>query len=82
MSKQPPLAPTAGAVGPCPTIIQKFTQHHRTTRPPPSAFGKILCIPLYTGVGRFRILGGQGLEYWAPRGGAKGGPNPSRHMTS
>ena len=31
--------------------------------------------PLYIdhiGVGRFRILGGQGLEYW---GGAKGGPN-------
>ena len=25
------------------------------------------------GVGRFRILGGQGLEYW--RGGGKGGPN-------
>ena len=25
-----------------------------------------------TGVGRFRILGGQGLEYW---GGGKGGPN-------
>ena len=25
------------------------------------------------GVGRFRILGGQGLEYWG--GGGKGGPN-------
>ena len=44
MSKQPPTAPTARAVGPCPTLIQtsrtprhcKFTQHHRTTRPPPS----------------------------------------------
>ena len=43
MSKQPPPAPTASAVGPCPTLIQisrtprhwKFTQHHRTTRPPP-----------------------------------------------
>ena len=42
MSKQPPPAPTASAVGPCPTIIQisrtprhrKFTQHHCTTRPP------------------------------------------------
>ena len=42
MSKQPPPAPTASAVGPCPTIIQisrtpwhwKFTQHNRTTRPP------------------------------------------------
>ena len=42
MSKHPRSpAPTASAVGPCPTIIQisrtprhwKFTQHHRTTRP-------------------------------------------------
>ena len=41
MSEQPPHAPTASAIGPCPTIIQigrtprhwKFTQHHRT-RPP------------------------------------------------
>ena len=31
-------------------------------------------------VGRFRILGGQGLEYWG--GGGKGGQIPSRHMTS
>ena len=38
----PPPAPTASAIGPCPTIIQssrtprhwKFTQHLRTTRPP------------------------------------------------
>ena len=43
MSKQPPPAPTASATGPCSTIIQisrtpqhwKFTQHLRTTRPPP-----------------------------------------------
>ena len=43
MSKQPPPAPTASAVSPCPTMIQiswtprhwKFTQHHRTTPPPP-----------------------------------------------
>ena len=43
MSKQPPPAPTASAVGPCPTLFQtsrtprhrKFTQNHRTTRPPP-----------------------------------------------
>ena len=43
MTKQPPPAPTASAVGPCPTIIQisrmprhrKFTQHHRTTRTTP-----------------------------------------------
>ena len=42
MSKQPPPAPTAGAVGPCPTLIQtsrtprhwKFAQDHRTTQPP------------------------------------------------
>ena len=41
MSKQPPPAPTASAVGPCPTLFQtsrtplhwKFTQNHRTTRP-------------------------------------------------
>ena len=41
MSKLPPPAPTASAIGPCPTIIQivgrpgtgSFTQHHRTTRP-------------------------------------------------
>ena len=46
MSKQPPSAHTASTVGPCPTIIQisrtpghwKFTQHHRTTRPPPVQF--------------------------------------------
>ena len=39
-----PPAPTARAVGPCPTLIQtsrtprhwKFTQDHRTTRPPPT----------------------------------------------
>ena len=39
----PQSAPTASAIGPCPTIIQisrtprhwKFTQHLRTTRPPP-----------------------------------------------
>ena len=43
MSTQPPPAPTASAVGPCHTKIQvsrtprhwKFTQHHRSTRPPP-----------------------------------------------
>ena len=43
MSKQPQPAPTASVVGPCPTLFQisrtprhwKFTQHHRTTRPPP-----------------------------------------------
>ena len=43
MSKQPPPAPIASAIGPCPTIIQisrtprhwKFTQRLHTTRPPP-----------------------------------------------
>ena len=43
MSKQPPPAPTVSTIGPCPTVIQvrrtpwhwKFTQHLRTTRPPP-----------------------------------------------
>ena len=47
MSKQPTSAPTASVVGPCPTIIQinrmprhwKFTQHHRSTRPPPPWIG-------------------------------------------
>ena len=41
MSKQP--TPTAGALGPCHTLIQisrtpqhwKFSQHHRITGPPP-----------------------------------------------
>ena len=52
MSKQPPPAPTASAVGPCPTLIQnsrtprhwKFTQHHRTTRPPPGPDGIVTVI--------------------------------------
>ena len=43
-----PPEPTASAVGPCPTLIQinraprhwKFTQHHRTTRPPPRDKGE------------------------------------------
>ena len=43
MSKQPPPAPIASAIGPCPTLIQtsrtprhwKVTQDHRTTRPLP-----------------------------------------------
>ena len=49
MSKQPPPAPTARAVGPCPTLIQtsrtprhwKFTQDHRTTRPPSVTFKNV-----------------------------------------
>ena len=58
---------------------------------------KLLCTKLYDlvctkgvptfhfciGVGRFRILGGQCLEYWDIGGGGdKGGQIPSRHMTS
>ena len=47
MAKQPPPAPTASAVGPCPTLIQiirtprhwKFSQHHRTTDHPESIHG-------------------------------------------
>ena len=43
MSKQPPSAPTESTIGPYPTVSQvsrtpwhwKFTQHLRTTRPPP-----------------------------------------------
>ena len=42
MSKQPPVAPTANAIGPCPTIIQivgrpgtgSLPHGHRTSRPP------------------------------------------------
>ena len=49
MSKQPTPAHTASAVGPCPTLIQisrtprhwKFTQHHRTTRPPLPSTGSL-----------------------------------------
>ena len=47
MSKQPPPAPTASTIGPCPTVIQisrtpwhwKFTKHLRATRPPPVSEG-------------------------------------------
>ena len=53
MSKQPPPAPIASAIGPCPTIIQvsrtprhwKFTQHLRTTRPP--LRGWMTCLRFY-----------------------------------
>ena len=49
MSKHPPPAPTASAIRPCPTIIQisrtprhwKFTQHLRTTRPPPRSVSSL-----------------------------------------
>ena len=50
MSKQPPPAPTASTIGPCPTVFQvsrtprhwKFTQHLRTTRPPPIGLKTLL----------------------------------------
>ena len=61
MSKQPPPAPTAGAVGPCPAIIQKFIQHHRTTDHPQVHLEKsyvYLCTYI-VGVRRFRIFGGK-----------------------
>ena len=52
---QPPPAPTVNAVGPCATLIQisrtprhwKFTQHHRTTRPPPLLVVKVFLIFSY-----------------------------------
>ena len=61
MSKQPPPAPTASTIGPCPTVFQvsktprhwKFTQHLRTTRPPPY-FGIMLKAGLFTWI-RLRI---------------------------
>ena len=63
MSKQPPPAPTASAVGPCPTLIQisrtprhwKFTQHHRTTRPPPVRSGSTVFAEAST-VSVFKII--------------------------
>ena len=43
LSKQPPSAPAASTLGPCPTNCRtlrhlKFTQDHRTTLPPPHVF--------------------------------------------
>ena len=60
MSKQPPPAPTASAVGPCPTKIKicrtprhwKFTQHHRTTRPPLIAYSSMQTVRDKLGWGR------------------------------
>ena len=39
-------------------------------------------ISFHIGVGRFRIMGGHGLEYWGGGWGAREGQIPSRHMTS
>ena len=76
MSKQPPPAPTARAIGPCSTIIQisrtprhwKFTQHHRTTRlpppPPPRGwFGGAMVLGKLPLLGRptIWVIVGQGL---------------------
>ena len=56
-----PPAPTASAAGPYPILIQisrtpqhrKFTQHHRTTRPPPcKAKQNLLAICIYCYKGR------------------------------
>ena len=90
MSKQPPPAPTASAIGPCPTIIQIVGRPGtgslpRTIAPPGHPQNNLMQQILYfisIGVGRFRILGegggGKRLEYW----GAKGGQILSRHITS
>ena len=59
MSKHPPPAPTASAIGPCPTISQisrtprhwKFTQHLRTTRPPPNHSQSVVDNDVKTGNG-------------------------------
>ena len=56
MSKQPPPAPTARAVGPCPTQLQisrtprywNLTQHHRTTRPPEGNTNKFHYSSIYS----------------------------------
>ena len=37
-------------------------------------YSNVMLQPLYIGVGRFRILGVQGLEYW---GGARGAKFPA-----
>ena len=60
MSKQPPPAPTASAIGPCPTIIQssrtprhwKLTQHLRTTRPPPMCLVGMCWLKVITNLSR------------------------------
>ena len=62
ISKRALPAPTASAVGPCPTLIQssrsprywKFPQLHRTTRPPP-----LFCesVPIYLLLSNWHVLG-------------------------
>ena len=53
MSKQPPPAPIASAVGPCSNIqisktprYWKFTQHNRITRPPSGVVWKFLLLSI------------------------------------
>ena len=58
-----PTRTTASEVGPCPTINQisrtprhwKFTQHHRTTRPPPES-RKIQCWFMTLNLGRSVLI--------------------------
>ena len=63
MSKQPPPAPTESTIGPCPTVSLvsrtpwhwKFTQHLRTTRPPP-----VLLVRIRVGQGPTALAVGAG----------------------
>ena len=69
MSKQPPPAPTARAVGPCPTPIQtsrthwKFTQNHRTTRLSPKNLGSIILKSVQSKKKRAIMALGRSPEY-------------------
>ena len=54
-----------------------ITSDHNVARQVKCSFHRVPHI----GVERFRILGGQGLEYWG-RGGQGEEPNPGRHMAS
>ena len=69
MSKQPPPAPTASAVGPCPTVIQivgrpalevyPAPSHHPTT--PPVILSKLILAPLKTHMHIF-IMSTKGMQ--------------------
>ena len=70
MSKQRPPAPTESTVGPCPTVSQvsrtpwhwKFTQHLRTTRPPPRVVRRCWVNFMCRGVLLIWIIVGQGPD--------------------